>query len=83
MARAFPSHLHINLLPRIQGQDVGRRLIDRWLATVRKMGSTGAHLGVNTANARAIGFYRRFGFVEPVLPVPPPRGVIWFATTLT
>lgn len=82
LVSAYPAHLHINLLPRIQGQGIGRRLIDRWLAIVRKMGSIGAHLGVNTANTRAIGFYRRYGLVEPVLARPPPPGVIWFAATL-
>src|SRR3546814_10812782 len=29
--RDYPSHLHINLLPRLQGRGVGRRLIERWL----------------------------------------------------
>src|SRR5271157_938140 len=27
---AYPSHLHINLLPRLQGRGLGRGLIDTW-----------------------------------------------------
>jgi ribosomal protein S18 acetylase RimI-like enzyme len=78
----FPSHLHIDLLPRLQGQGVGRRLMDSWLEAARALGSTGAHLGVNSANARAIRFYRAYGLSEPVLARPPPAGTVWFAARL-
>jgi ribosomal protein S18 acetylase RimI-like enzyme len=78
----FPSHLHIDLLPRLQGRGLGRRLMDLWLATVRALGSKGAHLGVSPANARAIRFYRAYGLTEPVLAKPPPAGVLWFAVEL-
>ncbi len=82
LVTAFPSHLHINLLPRLQGQGLGRRLIDLWLQTVRGLGSPGAHLGVNQANHRAIRFYRAYGLSEPSFDRPPPPGVIWFASEL-
>lgn len=82
IAEPFPSHLHIDLLPRMQGQGLGRRLLDRWFELIGAMGSKGAHLGVGTANARAIRFYRAYGLTEPALIWPPPRGVIWFAKTL-
>jgi ribosomal protein S18 acetylase RimI-like enzyme len=75
----FPSHLHIDLLPRLQGRGLGLRLMDLWLGTVRALGSRGAHLGVNSANARAMRFYRAYGLTEPVLAKPPPAGVVWFA----
>jgi len=58
----FPSHLHIDLLPRAQGRGYGRRLMERNLATLRRLGSPGAHLGVSVRNARAISFYRHLGF---------------------
>ncbi|MEO8812971.1 MAG: GNAT family N-acetyltransferase [Caulobacteraceae bacterium] len=74
----FPSHLHINLLPRLQGRGMGRRLMDHWLTLARSMGSPGVHLGVSAANARAIAFYRARGLETPALAKPPPRGVIWF-----
>jgi ribosomal protein S18 acetylase RimI-like enzyme len=75
----FPSHLHIDLLPRLQGRGLGRRLMDRWLETARARGSTGVHLGVSAANSRAMRFYRAYGLTEPVLAKPPPAGVVWFA----
>jgi len=82
IAEPFPSHLHINLLPRLQGQGVGRRLIDTWLATISAMGSKGAHLGVNPDNLAAMHFYRALGWREPVLEKPPPKSVVWFAMNL-
>ncbi len=59
-----PSHLHIDLLPPWQGGGWGRRLIDRLLVALEEAGSPGVHLGVGTANRRAVGFYRHLGFRE-------------------
>ncbi len=60
----YPAHLHINLLPRLQGRGLGRRMIDRWLDEVRSRGANGAHLAVGTRNTRAVRFYRAYGFHE-------------------
>ena len=60
----FPSHLHIDLLPGIQGGGNGRRLMDLQLAALRERGSRGVHLNVNAANLRALGFYHHLGFTE-------------------
>jgi ribosomal protein S18 acetylase RimI-like enzyme len=79
----YPSHLHINLVPRLQGQGLGKRLIDQWLQMARGMGSKGVHLGVSAANIRAIRFYRAYGLQEPALSRQPSPGVIWFAADLT
>jgi ribosomal protein S18 acetylase RimI-like enzyme len=57
-----PSHLHINLLPRLQGRGLGRRLMDRWLARMSEFGSPGVHLGVGALNARGRVFYEAYGF---------------------
>ncbi len=64
LARDFPSHLHINLLPRSQGRGIGRQLIATVIAALRDQGSPGFHLRVSLRNQRAAGFYRRVGFVE-------------------
>lgn len=64
IVEAYPAHLHVNLLPRLQGQGIGRRLIAHWLETVRGMGARGAHLAVGARNARAVEFYRTMGFDE-------------------
>jgi ribosomal protein S18 acetylase RimI-like enzyme len=64
LVAAYPSHLHIDLLPRLQGQGWGRRLVDTLIERLRAAGSPGVHLGVAVANARAHGFYRALGFRE-------------------
>ena len=79
---AYPSHLHINLLPRLQGRGVGRRLIGRWLDLARAEGSRGVHLGVNTAIRPPFGFYRACGFQELPVTVPAAPLAVWFGTRL-
>jgi ribosomal protein S18 acetylase RimI-like enzyme len=64
LAAGFPSHLHIDLLPRMQGRGVGRRLIATMIASLRDRGSPGVHLLVSRGNHRAAGFYRHLGFIE-------------------
>jgi ribosomal protein S18 acetylase RimI-like enzyme len=57
-----PSHLHVDLLPRWQGGGWGRVLLERLFAQLAAAGSPGVHLGVGTANERAVRFYGRLGF---------------------
>jgi GNAT superfamily N-acetyltransferase len=66
-----PAHLHIDLLPRLQGQGVGQRLMDAWLGAIGGR----AHLGCQAPNVRAQRFYERYGWrrIEGV----PPKGVVW------
>jgi ribosomal protein S18 acetylase RimI-like enzyme len=64
VASRYPSHLHINLVPRLQSGGHGRRLISRFIEALREQGSRGVHLGVRPGNLRAIGFYRHLGFTE-------------------
>jgi ribosomal protein S18 acetylase RimI-like enzyme len=64
LVATYPSHLHIDMLPRLQGQGWGRRLIDTLLERLRATGSHGLHLGVATANTKAQAFYRAVGFTE-------------------
>ncbi len=60
----FPSHLHINLVPRMQGRGTGRQLIATLMSGLRDHGSRGVHLLVGRSNQRAVGFYRHVGFTE-------------------
>ncbi len=60
----YPSHLHIDLLERAQGNGHGRRMIERLLELLRDQGSVGVHLGMSITNDPAFGFYRRLGFEE-------------------
>lgn len=82
VVQRFPSHLHINLLPRLQGQDLGRRLIDLWLETIARMGSRGVHLGVSPANTRAIRFYLAYGLDRLDLPVPSGPPALFFTRSI-
>jgi ribosomal protein S18 acetylase RimI-like enzyme len=59
---SYPSHLHIDLMPRAQGKGFGRRLLESVMERLRVAGSPGAHLGVSFQNTTALGFYRRLGF---------------------
>ena len=60
----YPSHLHIDLLPRFQGRGAGRRLMDLQMAALRDQGSPGVHFHVNAGNLRALGFYQHLGFTQ-------------------
>ena len=62
----YPSHLHIDLLPRARGRGYGRRMIETLMERFRAHGSPGAHLGMSALNTRAFGFYTRLGFQELV-----------------
>jgi len=57
----YPSHLHINLLPPVQGIGMGRALMDAFFSRLRNAGSAGVHLGVSPHNAHALGFYEHLG----------------------
>jgi len=60
----YPSHLHIDLSPRAQGQGLGREMMKALLDELEKRMSPGVHLGMAAANARAERFYRKLGFRE-------------------
>lgn len=60
----YPAHLHIDLLPRLQGRGYGRRLLHTLLDALEAAGATGVHLGVGRRNERAMAFYARTGFTE-------------------
>jgi ribosomal protein S18 acetylase RimI-like enzyme len=74
----YPAHLHIDLLPELQGQGWGRRLIDTLVAALRERGVTGLHLASSSDNAGAIAFYPRVGFT----PLPSHEGVQAFGRHL-
>jgi ribosomal protein S18 acetylase RimI-like enzyme len=68
LAERYPSHLHINLLPRLQAGGYGRQLIQTLLSALREQGSRGVHLHVHFRNQRAVSFYRHIGFTHIELP---------------
>ncbi|MFZ9747921.1 MAG: GNAT family N-acetyltransferase [Opitutaceae bacterium] len=60
----FPSHLHIDLLPRAQGRGLGRTMMTELLQRLTVRGSPGVHLAMAADNHRAAAFYARLGFRE-------------------
>lgn len=66
----YPAHLHIDLLPRLQGQGRGRELITVLQDALRERGVPGLHLSMDAANTAARAFYDRLGFAE--LPSSTP-----------
>lgn len=77
----FPAHLHIDLLPRAQGQGQGRRMIRVLEDALTAIGVPGVHLGVSPLNSRAIGFYEALGY-EPLAPRLPYEGVLLMGRAL-
>ncbi len=75
----YPSHLHIDLLPRAQGRGFGRRMLEQVLDNLRCSGSPGAHLGVSTLNLPALGFYQRLGFHELIRVGSAHDGCVYLA----
>ncbi len=59
----FPAHLHLDLLPRLQGRGVGVTMMNRLLAELVARGVRGVHLDADRRNDRAIGFYTHLGFL--------------------
>ena len=78
LAGRYPSHLHINLLPPLQGHGAGRRLIETLTGALRAQGSPGLHLHVGVANPRAARFYGRVGFTE--IPSGSPSSRVFVMT---
>jgi ribosomal protein S18 acetylase RimI-like enzyme len=60
---SYPAHLHIDLLPAIQGQGAGKLLMRTLLDALSRRGCPGVHLGVGNSNPGAIAFYQKAGFV--------------------
>lgn len=75
----YPAHLHIDLLPELQGHGFGRALIRTLLAALRERGVPGVYLRMSPTNTGARAFYERLGFHE--LPSSTPNGPIYAIST--
>jgi ribosomal protein S18 acetylase RimI-like enzyme len=72
---AYPAHLHIDMLPRLQGRGMGRKLMAALFARLREAEVPAIHLGCSPENANAIAFYRHLGFEDLM------AGFIWGRST--
>jgi len=77
LAQDYPSHLHINLVRRLQSQGLGRKMMNTLMRALREQGSVGLHFFVSPDNQRAVSFYSHLGFT-----VISADGVIIFAKDL-
>ena len=73
----YPAHMHLNLVPRIQGRGIGHRLFREWMAGAAGRGVTAIHIGTNRANHRAIEFWSRQGFIPLLHPVGSSARTAW------
>ncbi|MCA9837783.1 MAG: GNAT family N-acetyltransferase [Trueperaceae bacterium] len=78
LVRDYPSHLHIDLLPRAQKQGQGKLLMMILLDALKVKGSRGVHLGLGIRNDNAFAFYKRMGFHE----FKRTEGAIYMARSL-
>lgn len=70
----YPAHLHIDLLPEVQGSGTGGVMMRTLLDALEDRGASAVHLDVSPANTRAIGFYHHLGFAT--LDASDPGGTI-------
>jgi len=76
----YPSHLHVDLLERAQGQGFGRRMMEQVMDKLCEHGSPGGHVGVSMLNGSALGFYHKLGFRELVRVGTGADGCIYLGT---
>ncbi|MHA7987445.1 GNAT family N-acetyltransferase [Rathayibacter sp. CAU 1779] len=58
----YPAHLHIDLLPELQGQGQGRMLVRTLLRALASRGAPAVYLEYAPDNVNAGAFYERLGF---------------------
>ena len=73
----YPAHLHLNLLERAQGRGAGTMLLSEWMARASRYGVGATHVGVNSANARAVRFWSKRGFDRLTLDDGGSGRTIW------
>ena len=74
---AWPAHLHLNLLPRVQRRGVGSSLLEAWLQRAAARGVSAAHVGVNRENVGGLGFWGARGFKPLALEGLAPGRTVW------
>jgi GNAT superfamily N-acetyltransferase len=78
----YPAHLHLNLLPRLQGRGLGRTMVERWTDDARRSGASALHAGINHANTGALAFWPKMGFSDIPLEGVPPGRTVWMGRHL-
>ena len=58
----YPAHLHIDILEEYQSAGYGKQLMSTLLEHLKQNNIKGVMLSCSSSNARAIAFYKKFGF---------------------
>ncbi len=58
----YPAHLHIDLLPQMQGRGLGKKMMIHFFDLLKSKGVPGCHLSLGARNTKALEFYERMGF---------------------
>lgn len=74
----YPAHIHMNLLPRLRGQGIGRALTERWIAEACEAKVKGIHLGAGASNTGGRAFWAKVGFT----PLYANEYSAWFGMAL-
>jgi GNAT superfamily N-acetyltransferase len=78
IARHYPAHLHVNLLPRVQGRGIGTTLLARWIEESR---ASAVHVAVNRFNKGGLAFWSRRGFTDLAPEGASPGRTVWKGRT--
>jgi len=65
LVQQYRATMHIDMLPEYQGQGWGRKLIERFVESIRTSGSDygrGIQIGVSGENTRVVPFYEKLQF---------------------
>jgi ribosomal protein S18 acetylase RimI-like enzyme len=65
LVNTYRATMHIDMLPEVQGQGWGRKLIERFVESVGASGADygrGIHIGVSGENTKVIPFYEKLQF---------------------
>ena len=64
----YPAHMHLDILPRLQGKGVGRALFEAFATAARAANVTKIHVGTDPSNESGQGFWKAVGFRPPPEP---------------
>ncbi len=76
IAKKYPSHLHIDILPEYTSRGFGGKLIDLACGNLAASGSKGIFLGVSYSNKKAVKFYKNHGFTTKLTIFPFVRYMV-------
>lgn len=79
-----PAHLHMNLLPEIQGSGVGASLLESWMQKAAQLNISAVHIGAGAENERGVRFWEKQRFIDlDEHRERPNSGTVWMRRQLS